>query len=177
MVTEALLYRLKELRGRLANLVVADRNNQMGNERYMRDGSHAQIAADIAGVKTQLRNWFGSNPLVIHASNERQINVASDDGGKSFGVRVMDLSRPGVLKAIEFRLDGDSILNLVEYLGGRQVVFQGQHVDSVSAFSSLETLVGELSEKLRLTTTRAVTAEEKYRLLDEHMKARFADAQ
>ena len=184
MVTEALIKRLKELRASLANLVSADANAQMSNERYMSDGTHAKMSADIGGTKAQLQKLYFDHPYIMQPSHERQLNIVSEDGGQSFTIRAIDISRPGVIKSVQFSLDRHSLGDFIDYLGGRQVTLQGQHIDSIAAVDHLKEHVAaleaenkRLTNELRKETLRSVDFEEKYNLLDTDMKARFADAE
>ena len=151
MVSEASIGRIRELHSRLANLVVAERNNMIGNERAISDGSSQKISGDIAAVRTQMGAFYKSNVLSISTAVDQQLLISSDDAGKTFNLLAIDLSRPGVMKKVETSINRDQIADLVDYVGGGgKVLHGGMHVDPALVLESTQKLLNETVEELRM---------------------------
>jgi hypothetical protein len=140
MVTEALLFRLKQLRSRLADLILQKSYAEMSNDRAYSDGTMNGFNRDIGIARGDIANWFRNNTFsVMNTStqgDDYKLLVRSFDG-QHIDLCMTEV-RVGLMKRIDITLNADQASELAEYIGGRQVNYLGQHMDSVAAYHSLE---------------------------------------
>lgn len=172
-VTDTIMYRLRELRLRVANLITAKRFTEMGDDRAYSNGRMAEYDRDIAQAKTELASYYRNSPLEI-TTGDMKLTAHSDDGFR-FSLIVHDFTRPGVLKKVEFTVDDSQRASLAEYLGGRTVNYLGEETQPAIAFESLDRRTKEMVEELGRLRREAREKDETIRTLNGELEARFND--
>lgn len=104
-ITDAILYRLKELRLRVSNLVTSKRFTEMSDDRAYSNGRMAEYDRDIAQAKANLASWYSQSPLELTNGDLKLIVELQD--GYTFALKIMDFSRPGVLRSIAYGFTDD----------------------------------------------------------------------
>lgn len=174
MITSAIMYRLKELRLRVSNLLAGKQFTEMSDDRAYSNGRIAEYDKDIAQAKKDLASWYSSSPLEFIAGDLKLI-VDSEDGN-SFALKIMDFSRPGVLKSIAFGLTDTDRAILSDYLGGRTVNYLGEQMQADIAFESMDKRAKEMVEEIGKLRREAREKDATIALLNAEMESRHNDA-
>lgn len=134
MVMEALTLKLKQLKGRLADLNLARRQTEQSDERAYTNGRVGQIDTDIAHVRKEIDNWYAANQLTF--GEDKRVTISKVPGG--FEVEITDLSRPGVMKTLTAVIAEGQADDMADYFGGRQVFLGVNYIDSIIAVEILK---------------------------------------
>lgn len=166
MVMEAISIKLKQLRARMANLVLARKQVEQSDDRAYSNGKIASIDNDILYVKREIASWYNQHQLTF--GDTKRLTL-SKEGEYGFKISVADLSKPGVVKQIEVEIKQADAEDMVDYLGGRLVYFGGNYVDSMAAVAILKkenlSLIEERDSLRRLNQA----AQEQIELLEAAM--------
>ncbi len=173
-ITDAILYRLKELRLRVSNLVTSKRFTEMSDDRAYSNGRMAEYDRDIAQAKANLASWYSQSPLEL-TNGDLKLIVESQDG-YTFALKIMDFSRPGVLRSIAYGFTEDDRGVLGEYLGGRTVSYLGEDMQADVAFASIDRRMKEMAEEIGKLRREAREKDQTIANLNAEMEARYNDA-
>lgn len=135
MVMEAISIKLKQLRARMADLVLARKQVEQSDDRAYSNGRIASIDNDILYAKREIAKWYAEHQLTF---GQTKRVTFSKEGEYGFKISVADLSKPGVIKQIEVEVSQADAEDITDYLGGRVVYFGANYIDAMAAVAILK---------------------------------------